>query len=246
MLIKDKTTIVTGGGQGIGKAACLKFAEAGANIIVADIDIDSASQVAAEIENSGGQAAAFKVDVADKASVDEMVKSCREKFGGLDILINNAGVTRDALFLRMKENQWDFVVDVNLKGTYLCSQAAAKAMMKTGGRIVNTASIAALGNIGQANYSSAKGGIISLTRTLALELARYNITVNCVAPGTVNTAMFDTVSDELKEKYKERIPLKRFAEPDEIAAVHLFFCSEQGAYITGQTLFVDGGISVGM
>lgn len=246
MQLKDKIAIVTGGGQGIGRAVCLKFSEAGAKIFVADIDAGSAAKTASEITASGGQAAAFKVNVTDKASVDEMVKSCTAGFGGLDILINNAGVTRDALFLRMKEEQWDFVLDVSLKGSFLCSLAAAKTMRKTGGRIMNTASVAALGNIGQANYSSAKGGIISLTRTLALELARYNITVNCVAPGTVNTAMFDTVSDELKEKYKERIPLKRFAEPDEIAAVHLFFCSEQGAYITGQTLFVDGGISVGM
>jgi len=246
MVLKDKIAIVTGGGQGIGRAVCLKFAEAGAKILVADIDGESAGKLASEITAFGGQAAAFKVNVTDKASVDEMVKACTAGFGGLDILINNAGVTRDALFLRMKEDQWDFVLDVSLKGSFLCSQAAAKAMRKTGGRIMNTASVAALGNMGQANYSSAKGGIISLTRTMALELARYNITVNCIAPGAVMTAMFDDVPEDLQAKYKERIPLKRFAEPEEIAEAHLFFCSAPGSYITGQTLFIDGGLSVGM
>ena len=246
MVLKDKIAIVTGGGQGIGRAVCLKFAQAGAKILVADIDLESADRTASEITASGGQATACKVNVTGKASVEQMVKSCIDGFGGLDILINNAGVTKDALFLRMKEDQWDFVLDVSLKGSFLCSQAAAKAMRKTGGRIMNTASVAALGNIGQTNYSSAKGGIISLTRTMALELARYNITVNCIAPGTVRTAMFDDVPADLQEKYKERIPLKRFAEPEEIAESHLFFCSAPGAYITGQTLFIDGGLSVGM
>jgi NAD(P)-dependent dehydrogenase (short-subunit alcohol dehydrogenase family) len=202
--------------------------------------------VAQAIKNAGGKAEAVAVDVINKLSVEAMVKTCLQTFGKVDILINNAGINRDTLVMRMKEEQWDQVIDVNLKGTFFCSQAVIKPMMHSGGRIVNTSSVASLGNMGQANYSASKGGVISLTRTLALELIRYHINVNCVAPGTVKTAMFDSVPDDLKEKYREYIPMKRFAEPLEIAYAHLFFCSEESDYITGQTLFVDGGISVGL
>lgn len=246
MRLKDKIALITGGGAGIGRETALRFAKEGAKIFVADINTETAQKVADEIKALGGQAASCAVNVTDKDSVDAMVKACVDAFGGLDILINNAGVNRDALFIRMKEDQWDFVLDVNLKGTFLCSQAAAKAMMKKGGKIVNTASVAALGNYGQANYSASKGGVVSLTATLALELARYNINVNAIAPGTTQTAMLDTVADDLKVKYIDRIPLKRFAEPWEIAAAHVFLCSDEAAYITGQTLFIDGGISVGL
>lgn len=247
MKLKGKTAIVTGGGQGIGKATCIRFAKEGASVLIADINLDTANQAAAEIISSGGIASAVQVNVTEKSSVDQMIKKCKDEFGKIDILINNAGLARDGLFIRMKEDQWDIVVDVSLKGTFICSQAAAKTMMKTGGKIVNTASVAALGNYGQANYSSAKGGIISLTRTMALELARYNINVNCVAPGTVMTPMFvEAVAEDLREKYKEQIPLRRFADPHEIAAAHAFLCSDDAAYITGQTIFIDGGISVGL
>jgi len=246
MRLKDKAAIITGGGQGIGRETCLRFAKEGAKIFAADINEAAAKSVAEEITTLGGEAEYSAVNVMDKSSAQNMVKACIDKFGRLDFLINNAGVTKDNLFLRMNEEQWDVVIDVSLKGTFLCSQAAAKAMMKTGGRIVNTASVAALGNFGQANYSSAKGGIISLTRTMALELARYHITVNCIAPGTIMTPMFEQVPPELREKYKEQIPLKRFGEAGEIAALHAFLCSDEAAYITGQTIFVDGGISVGL
>ena len=247
MLFKDKSAIITGGGQGIGKETCIRFAREGASVLIADINLNTANQVAEEIKNSAGIAAVAQVNVTDKASVKQMVDKCKDEFGKVDILINNAGLARDGLFIRMKEDQWDIVVEVSLKGTFICGQAAAKAMMKTGGKIINTASVAALGNYGQANYSSAKGGIISLTRTMALELARYNINVNCVAPGTVMTPMFvEAVSEELREEYKQQIPLRRFADPQEIAAAHAFLCSDDAAYITGQTIFIDGGISVGL
>ncbi len=246
MRLKDKVAIVTGGGQGIGRETCLRFAKEGAKVFAADINEATAKAVADEILVRGGDAGYCAVNVIDRQSAANMVKACTDKFGRLDILINNAGVTKDNIFLRMSEEQWDIVIDVSLKGTFICSQAAAKAMMKSGGRIVNTASVAALGNYGQANYSSAKGGIISLTRTLALELARYNINVNCVAPGTIMTPMFEQVSAELRDKYKEQIPMKRFGEAWEIAALHAFLCSEDAAYISGQTIFVDGGLSVGL
>ena len=246
MRLTDKRAIITGGGRGIGESVSKLFAAEGASILVADMAIENAEKVAQEIVAGGGKATAVSVNVADKASVEAMVEACVSNFGGVDILINNAGVNRDALTMRMKEEQWDLVIDVNLKGTFLCSQAVIKPMKEAGGRIVNTSSIGSLGNIGQANYSASKGGVISLTRTLALELARFNINVNCVAPGATMTPMFEGVPEEMRETFQKMIPLRRFADPSEIAAAHLFFCSADSAYITGQTLFVDGGISVGL
>jgi len=246
MRLKDKIAIITGGGRGIGEETCRLFAAEGASIMVADMDIESAEKVATEINKSGGKAHSVKVNVTNLESVKAMITTCTDTFGGLDILINNAGVTKDNLFIRMKEEEWNLVLDVNLKGTFLCSQAAFRAMRKSGGRIVNTASVASLGNPGQANYSSSKGGVISLTKTMALELARYNILVNCVAPGPVMTPMFENVPEEMRDKFREMIPLKRYADPIDIAKAHLFFCSDDSPYITGQTLFVDGGASVGL
>lgn len=246
MRLKDKTAIVTGGGRGIGESVSKLFAAEGASILVADMVLENAEKVAKDIVESGGKAVAVSVNVADKESVEAMVEACIANFGGVDILINNAGVNRDALTMRMKEEQWDLVIDVNLKGTFLCSQAVIKPMKEKGGKIVNTSSIGSLGNIGQANYSASKGGVISLTKTLALELARFKINVNCVAPGATMTPMFEGVPEEMREVFIKMIPLRRFADPSEIAAAHLFFCSADSAYITGQTLFVDGGISVGL
>ena len=246
MRLKDKTAIVTGGGRGIGESVSKLFAAEGASILVADMVLENAEKVAKDIVESGGKAVAVSVNVADKESVEAMVEACIANFGGVDILINNAGVNRDALTMRMKEEQWDLVIDVNLKGTFLCSQAVIKPMKEKGGKIVNTSSIGSLGNIGQANYSASKGGVISLTKTLALELARFKINVNCVAPGATMTPMFEGVPEDMREVFIKMIPLRRFADPSEIAAAHLFFCSADSAYITGQTLFVDGGISVGL
>ncbi len=247
MRLKDRVAIVTGGGAGIGEATCLLFAQQGARLVVADIDLDGAERVAASIKEKGGEAVPFKVDVRSMADVTNMVGAAIKSFGGLDILVNNAGVNRDAIAKRMTEEQWDFVLDVNLKGTFLCCQAASIPMMeKKYGRIINTSSIGSLGNIGQANYSASKAGVIGLTKTLALELAKYNILVNCVAPGATRTQMTAGIPPEISAKFQDGIPLKRFAEPAEIAAMHLFFAGAESSYITGQVIFVDGGISLGL
>jgi NAD(P)-dependent dehydrogenase (short-subunit alcohol dehydrogenase family) len=247
MRLKDRVAIVTGGGAGIGEATCMRFAQEGAKIVVADMDMAGAQRVADAIKAKGGHAVPFKVDVRLAADVANMVGAAIKDFGTLDILVNNAGINRDAIAKRMTEEQWNIVLDVNLKGTFLCCQAASVPMMeKKYGRIINTSSIGSLGNIGQANYSASKAGVIGLTKTLALELAKYNINVNCVAPGATNTQMTAGIPPDIAARFKEGIPLRRFAGPEEIASAHVFFASEDASYITGQVLFVDGGISVGI
>jgi len=243
----DRVALITGGGQGIGAATAKRFARAGATVIIADIAEEPADKVVKDIILDNGKGESAVVDVTDKAQVTKLIEGIMAKHNRLDILINNAGITRDGLSLKMKEEDWDRVIEVNLRGTWIPSQAVIRPMRKRKwGRIVNTASVAVLGNIGQANYSASKGAVISLTRTLALELGRSGITVNCVAPGTIMTEMFESVSQEMRNKYIEQIPLRRFGTPEDVAELHLFLCSEAASYITGQTIFVDGGISVGM
>jgi len=237
MKLENKVAMVTGGGSGIGEATAKLFAKEGASVAVVDLVSDNASRVAKEIEDAGGKAKAFTADVTNRAS----------QFGGLDILVNNAGINKDAMFMKMREDQWDAVINVNLKGTFLCAQAAAKPMVeKGGGRIINTASIGMLGNPGQANYSASKAGVSAMTKTLALELARNKINVNCVAPGATKTPMTEGIPPEIAEKFVKMIPQRRFADPEEIARVHLFLASDDSSFITGQTIFVDGGMSVGI
>ena len=254
MLLQDKVALVTGAGNGIGRATAARFAAEGAKVVIADLDESGLAETRQQIANSGGTVNAVAGDVSLRGDVQRIVDSAVKTYGGLHILINNAGITRDGLTTRIKdgeinfmaEENWDAVLNVNLKGTWLCSQIAVVPMIEQGyGRIVNTASIAALGNIGQANYSASKAGVIGLTRTLALEWARYGIAVNCVAPGGVNTRMTQTIPEKVMTRLLEGIPFRRFAEPEEIAAVHLFLASQEASYVTGQVIFVDGGVSVG-
>jgi NAD(P)-dependent dehydrogenase (short-subunit alcohol dehydrogenase family) len=248
MRFEGKVALVTGGGSGIGEATAMRLAEEGAAVVVNDVNAAGAERVTKAIADRGGKARAAVTTITDKAAVESMVKEAVSAFGSVDVLINNAGINRDALLKKMSEEQWDQVLAVNLKGTFFCAQAAAAAMIAAarGGRIVNTASIGVVGNVGQANYSASKAGVIGLTRTLALELARYGITVNCVAPGGTETQMLAGVPDEIRKGFIEKIPLRRFARPEEIAAVHAFLASDEAAYVTGQTLFVDGGITLGL
>lgn len=247
MKLKNKVAIITGGGSGIGEATVLRFAEEGAKIVINDVNEDNANKLAEKLKANGGEVLVCVADVCNKSEVEKMVKQVIDKFGRLDILVNNAGINRDSFVKKMTEEQWDKVININLKGTFLCAQAALAPMMEQkSGRIINTASIGALGNLGQANYSASKAGVIGLTKTLALEGARYNINVNCVSPGATNTAMTAGMPSEIAEMVKKKIPLRRFAEPEEIANAHFFLASDESNYITGQVLFVDGGISVGI
>lgn len=242
--LQGKVAWITGAGSGIGAATARRFAREGALPALTDVNSEGLEKTAKEID---GDVLLVQADVTQRESVQAAVKTILERFGRLDILIANAGVTRDGLALRMSEANWDLVVDVSLKGTFLCCQAAMRPMMeqKTG-RIVTTASVASLGNPGQANYSAAKAGIIGLTRTLSLELAPFGINVNCVAPGAVDTPMLQAVKENIRGEMLKQIPMKRFGSPDDVAAAHLFFCSPDADYITGQVLFVDGGLSTGI
>lgn len=247
MLLEGKVALITGSGRGIGAEIARLFAQHGAKVVCGDIKREWAEEIVEEIVKAGGEAVAEAFDVADRSQVEAVVDRIVKKYDRLDILINNAGITRDNLAIKMSEEDWDLVIRVNLRGTWIPSQAVIRPMRRRRwGRIVNTSSVAALGNIGQANYSATKGGVISLTRTLALELAKSGITVNCVAPGAIMTPMFAAVPEELRAKYLEKIPVGRFGEPRDVAFVHLFLCSDWASYITGQVIFVDGGLSVGM
>jgi 3-oxoacyl-[acyl-carrier protein] reductase len=254
MLLRDKIALITGAGNGIGRATALRFAKEGAMLVISDLDETGLAETRQQIASEGGDVIAVVGSVASRIDAQKMVDAAVTAHGTLHILINNAGITRDGLTARIKDSQpqfmsdenWDAVLGVNLKGTWLCSQYAAIPMIKNNyGRIVNTASIAALGNVGQANYSASKAGVIGLTKTLALEWARYGIAVNCVAPGGVKTRMTETIPEKILTGLLDGIPFKRFAEPEEIAAAHAWLASSEASYITGQVLFVDGGTTTG-
>lgn len=244
MSLEGRVALITGGAQGIGKTIALKLAANGADVALVDVDLESAEAAAKEIEALGHKACAFKGDVTNTEEAKEIVKKTVEALGSLDILVNNAGITRDALILRMKEADWDLVINVNLKGAFNYTQAAIKVMSKARyGRIINIASIVGLaGNAGQANYSASKAGLIGLTKTVAQEFATRNITSNAIAPGFIETAMTRALSEEAREGLASRIPMKRLGSVDDVANGVLFLSSEEAAYITGQVLSINGGM----
>src|SRR5579862_2426031 len=245
--LKDKVALVTGASQGIGRATALTLAEAGAKVAIAARNTEKLASLAAEIVAAGGEALAVPMDVADAAQVKTGFQQLLAKFGKLDILVNNAAITRDTLALRMKLEDWDAVLRTNLTGAHLCIQQALGAMLKQrSGRIINLSSVVAqTGNAGQANYVASKAGLIGLTRAIAVEVASRSITVNAIAPGFIETPMTDPLPPKLKEKMKALIPLGRFGKDSEIGAAILFLASDEAAYITGQVLDVNGGMHMG-
>lgn len=244
MVLKDKVALITGGGQGIGKDIALRFAAEGADVAVADINLEAAEECAAEVKALGRKAIALKVDVSNSSEVDAMVKQVTEELGALDILVNNAGITRDKLLLRMEDADWDAVMSVNLKGSFNCLRSAVKVMSKARyGRIINIASIVGLmGNAGQANYSASKAGLIGLTKTTAREFASRGVTCNAVAPGFIDTAMTQAMPEKAQEALTAQIPLKRLGTSKDVSDGVLFLASDASSYITGHVLSINGGM----
>ncbi len=244
MRLKDKVTFVTGAAQGIGKAIALAFAKEGSSIIVSDVNLELAAQTAREVEALGVKAIAIKTNVADLADVEAGVAEAVKSLGRIDILVNNAGITKDNLLIRMKREEWDAVINVNLSGVFNCTKAVSSLMMKQRyGKIINIASIVGqMGNFGQANYAASKAGVIGFTKTVAKELASRNVTANAIAPGFIQTAMTDKLTDEVKQKMLEQIPLGKLGQPEDIAQAALFLASPAAEYITGQVIAVNGGM----
>jgi 3-oxoacyl-[acyl-carrier protein] reductase len=242
--LKDKVAVVTGASQGIGRETALALAEAGAKVVVAARNEEKLVALAGAIADGRGEAFALKMDVADAEQVKAGFRQVIEKFGRLDILVNNAAVTRDGLAMRMKKDDWDAVLQTNLTGAHLCIQQALPTMMKArAGRIINISSIVAqMGNAGQANYVAAKAGLIGLTKAIAIEIASRGITVNAVAPGFIETPMTDVLPDKVKEELKVRIPLGRMGSARDVAAAIVFLASDEAGYITGHVLNVNGGM----
>ncbi len=242
--LDGKVALITGGARGIGKEIALLFAGEGANIALCDVNLEEAERTAGEIRDKGRECLALKVDVTDLRGVQDMVDKILDKFKKLDILINNAGITRDGLVFRLSEQDWDKVIAVNLKGTFLCTKIVSKVMLKQRfGRIVNLASIIGImGNIGQANYAASKAGIIGLTKSVAKELAPRGVCVNAIAPGFIRTEMTAKLSEDVRKRMLSVIPLGRFGEPKDVADLALFLSSESSSYITGQVIQIDGGM----
>ncbi len=244
MSLTEQVAVITGAGRGIGKAIAERLALKGAKVVIADLNLQDAEAVAKEISSKGAEARAVSVDVSSSESVKTMFNEVVKDFGAIDILINNAGITRDTLVLRMKEEDWDAVINVNLKSVFLCSKEAIRVMAKKRyGRIVNIASVVAfMGNPGQANYSASKAGIVGLTKTLAREYASRGITVNAVAPGFIQTAMTEKLPENVKEEMLKSIPLGRFGTVQDVANAVEFLASPESGYITGHVIHVNGGM----
>lgn len=247
MKLKGKTAVITGSARGLGKAIAIKLAKMGANIVLNDIpSSDALDATAEEFRAAGYNVAVTRGDVRKAEDSKEMIKAAVDAFGSVDILVNNAGITKDKPMLMMSEEDWDLVLDINLKGAFLCTKAAAKVMIKQrSGKIVNIASVAGVyGNPGQANYSSSKAGLIGLTKTTAKELAARGITCNAVAPGLIASKMTDILPDEVKQNYLNNIALGRFGTPDDVANVVAFLASDDSNYVTGQVIDIDGGLAM--
>ena len=245
--LKGMNALVTGGSRGIGKAIAIELSNQGANVAISFVNNESkAKEVVAEIEKNGVKGLAVKANVSKEEDVNNMVDAVNKELGSIDILVNNAGITKDNLLIRMKIEDWDDVINTNLKGAYLCTKAVTRGMMKRRfGKIVNIASVVGVsGNAGQANYSASKAGIIGFTKSIAKELGSRGINVNAIAPGFVETDMTKVLSEDIKKQMLDIIPLKKFAQPKDIANVVAFLCSEKGSYITGQVINVDGGMNM--
>ncbi len=244
MTLNGKTALVTGAAQGIGKDIALALATDGADVAICDVNLDAAQKTASEIEAKGRKSLALKANVSASADVTAMIDQVVEKFGKIDILVNNAGITRDGLILRMKDEDWDLVLSINLKGAFLCTKAALKYMSKQrSGTVINIASIVgAMGNAGQANYVASKAGLIGLTKTIAREYANRGITANAVAPGFIDTAMTQALSENVRTELAKQIPMGKLGTPADVANAVRFLASPWASYITGQVIHVNGGM----
>ena len=244
MSLSGKIALVTGAAQGIGRDIALALATDGADVAICDVNLEAAQKTAGDIEAKGRKSLALKANVAASADVTAMIDQVVEKFEKIDILVNNAGITRDGLILRMKDEDWDLVLDINLKGAFLCAKAALRHMSKQrGGTIINIASIVgAMGNAGQANYVASKAGLIGLTKTIAREYANRGITANAVAPGFIDTAMTKALSDNVRQELAKQIPLGKLGTPEDVANAVRFLASPWASYISGQVIHVNGGM----
>tara|TARA_Y100000814_G_scaffold128009_1_gene92632 strand:+ start:3656 stop:4402 length:747 start_codon:yes stop_codon:yes gene_type:complete len=245
--LDGKKALVTGASRGIGKAIAIRLATEGVSVGVNyNASEQEAAKVVDEIQSLGGKAIILKGSVADSLEVQSLIQAAEDELGGLDILVNNAGITKDNLIMRLPEEDWDQVIDTNLKGAFLCTKAALRSMVRQrSGRIINMSSVVAItGNAGQSNYTAAKAGLIGFTKTVAKEVASRGITVNAIAPGFIETQMVDAISSQLQEKILERIPLGYFGTPEDVAGVVAFLASEDARYVTGQVIGIDGGLSL--